>query len=87
MKPPFTSPPRGAGAGVAGDDNAATGQTLFPLISIRSITVNHESLLQGRRQGNLLHAGKEAARQASTLRAAMTCLRQRAIMIIPTMGS
>ena len=65
----------------------ATGQTLFPLIPTRSITVNRESLLQGRRQGNLLHAGKEAARQATTLRVAMTCLRQRAIMKIPIVGS
>ena len=65
----------------------ATGQTLFPLIPTRSIMENRESLLQGRRQGNLLHAGKEAARQASTLRVAMICLRLRPIMTIPTVGS
>ena len=65
----------------------AIGQTLFPLIPTRSITEIRESLLQGRRQGNLLHAEKEAARQASTLHIAMTCLHQRAIMKIPTVGS
>ena len=67
-------------------ETPATGQTLFPLIPTRSITENRESLLQGRRQGNLLHAGKEAARQASTLHVAMICLCQRVIMKIPTVG-
>ena len=64
-----------------------TGQTLFPLIPSRSITVNRESLLQGRRQRNPLHAGKEVVRQASTLHVAMICLRLRPIMINPTVGS
>ena len=68
-------------------ETPATGQTLFPLIPTQSITENREGLLQGRRQGNLLHDGKEAARQASTLRIAMICLRLRPIMIIPTVGS
>ena len=68
-------------------ETPATGHTLFPLILTRSITEYRESLLQGRRQGNILHTGKEAARQMSTLRITMTCLHLGTIMITPTMGS
>ena len=68
-------------------ETPATGHTLFPLIPTRSITVNRESLLQGRRQGNHLHAGKEVVRQASTLRVETICLRLGLSMTIPTVGS
>ena len=68
-------------------ETPAIEQTLFPLIPTQSITVNRESLLQGRRQGNHLHAGKEAVRQASTLRVETICLRLGLTMIISTVGS
>ena len=68
-------------------ETPAIGKMLFPFIPIRSITVNHESLLLGRRQENHLHAGKEAVRQASILRITTICLRLELIMIIPIVES
>ena len=68
-------------------ETPATGQTLFLLIPIRSITVNRENPLQGRRQENHLDAGKEVVRQASTLHVTMICLRLGLTMTIPTVGS